>query len=120
MSDYKTEIGKRISYLRELNGLTQENLAALLDCSVKHVSCSERGASLFSVEKFLFLSDYFSCSLDYILKGADPSDVTSSIPSCMVEILQGNDEKERDLLMNYLNMYARIRKAGEPHNDENE
>ena len=34
MGNYKAEIGKRVSYLRNLNGLTQENLAELLDCSV--------------------------------------------------------------------------------------
>lgn len=111
MSDYKVEIGKRVSSLRKLNGLTQENLAELLDCSVKHVSHAERGIALLSIEKYLFLSDYFSCSLDYLLKGAEPGNVTSHIPSNMVEILQGNDDDERDLLLSYLNLYARIRKT---------
>lgn len=111
MSDYKVEIGKRVSSLRKLNGLTQENLAELLDCSVKHVSHAERGIALLSVEKYLFLSDYFSCSLDYLLKGAEPGNVTSRIPSNMVEILQGDDDDERDLLLSYLNLYTRIRKT---------
>lgn len=111
MSDYKVEIGKRVSSLRKLNGLTQENLAELLDCSVKHVSHAERGIALLSIEKYLFLSDYFSCSLDYLLKGAEPENVTSCIPSLMVEILQGNDDEERDLLLSYLSLYTKIRKA---------
>ena len=76
MGNYKAEIGKRVSYLRNLNGLTQENLAELLDCSVKHVSHAERGAALFSLEKYLFLSDYFHCSLDYLLKGISSDDVS--------------------------------------------
>ena len=41
MSDYKAAIGKRVSTLRKMNGMTQENLAELLDCSVKHISHSE-------------------------------------------------------------------------------
>ena len=81
MGNYKAEIGKRVSYLRNLNGLTQENLAELLDCSVKHVSHAERGAALFSLEKYLFLSDYFHCSLDYLLKGINSDDVSSALPA---------------------------------------
>lgn len=118
MSDYKVEIGKRVSSLRKLNGLTQENLAELLDCSVKHVSHAERGIALLSIEKYLFLSDYFSCSLDYLLKGAEPGNVTSRIPSNMVEILQGDDDDERDLLLSYLNLYARIRKTSGSPSDQ--
>ena len=57
MSDYKAAIGKRVSTLRKMNGMTQENLAELLDCSVKHISHSERGIALLSLEKYLFLSD---------------------------------------------------------------
>ena len=109
MGNYKAEIGKRVSYLRNLNGLTQETLAELLDCSVKHVSHAERGAALFSLEKYLFLSDYFHCSLDYLLKGNSSDDVSSSLPSNILEILRGNNSEERQLLMSYLNMYSRIK-----------
>ena len=109
MGNYKAEIGKRVSYLRNLNGLTQETLAELLDCSVKHVSSAERGAALFSVEKYLFLSDYFHCSLDYLLKGNASEDVSSALPVNILEILKGNDSEERQLLLSYLNMYSKIR-----------
>lgn len=109
MSDYKAAIGKRVSALRKMNGLTQEDLAELLDCSVKHISHSERGLALLSLEKYLFLSDYFGCSLDYLLKGISPSDVTSSLPSFMVEILRQDEGEERELLMTYLNMFSRIK-----------
>ncbi len=109
MSDYKAAIGKRVSALRKMNGLTQEDLAELLDCSVKHISHSERGLALLSLEKYLFLSDYFGCSLDYLLKGSVPSDVTASLPAFMVEILSKDEGEERELLMTYLNMFSRIK-----------
>ena len=111
MSDYKAAIGKRVSALRKKNGMTQEDLAELLDCSVKHVSHSERGIAHMSLEKYLFLSDYFGCSLDYLLKGANPSDITASVPTFMVEILRKDEEEERELLLTYLNMYERIKKS---------
>ena len=109
MSDYKTEIGKRVSALRKLNGLTQENLAELLDCSVKHISHAERGIALLSLEKYLFLSEYFGCSLDYLLRGSGPRDVSSFLPTCMIEILQGEEGEDQQLLLAYLNMFAKIR-----------
>ena len=94
MSDYKAAIGKRVSTLRKMNGMTQENLAELLDCSVKHISHSERG---------------IGCSLDYLLKGSSPSDVSSSLPTPILEILKQDESEEQELLLAYLNMYSKIR-----------
>ena len=116
MGNYKAEIGKRVSYLRNLNGLTQETLAELLDCSVKHVSHAERGAALLSMEKYIFLSEYFHCSLDYLLKGINSDDVSSALPANILEILRGNDSEERQLLLSYLNMYSRIKDSSD-HKD---
>ena len=92
-----------------MNGMTQENLAELLDCSVKHISHSERGIALLSLEKYLFLSDYFGCSLDYLLKGVTPSDVSPSLPAPILEILRQGENEEQELLLAYLNMYSKIR-----------
>lgn len=111
MSNYKAEIGKRLSALRELNGMTQENLAELLECSVKHISHAERGVSLLSLQKYLFISEYFHCSLDYLLKGEEHEDVSSSIPSFMTEILLDKDSEDRALFLAYLNMYDKIRNS---------
>ncbi len=109
MGIVKEESGKRISTLRKRNGMTQENLAELLDCSVKHISHVERGSALLSLEKYVFLSDYFHCSLDYLLKGTDPGDASENLPSFVLEILRSDDEEERELLLTYLNMYSRIK-----------
>ena len=93
MGNYKAEIGKRVSYLRNLNGLTQETLA-----------------------KYIFLSEYFHCSLDYLLKGINSDDVSSALPANILEILRGNDSEERQLLLSYLNMYSRIKDSSD-HKD---
>ena len=109
MSSNKVEIGKRIADLRNASGLSQENLAELLDCSVKHISQAERGLTYLSVEKYLFLSQYFDCSLDYLLKGVDSGGIEVFLPARIVEILQGGDERKKELLLSYLSMYSRIR-----------
>ena len=54
-------------------------------------------------------SDYFGCSLDYLLKGSSPSDVSSSLPTPILEILKQDESEEQELLLAYLNMYSKIR-----------
>ena len=109
MSIQKMEIGQRVSTLRKRNGMTQESLAELLECSVKHISHVERGTALLSVEKCVMLSDFFHCSLDYLLKGQEQSNIDGVLPTCILEILRSGSEEEKDLLLTYLNMYSRIR-----------
>lgn len=111
MDMVRTDIGKRVSSLRKRNGMTQENLAELLDCSVKHISHVERGTALLSLEKCVWLSDYFHCSLDYLLKGKGQEDISNALPSYIIEILRSDNKEERELLLTYLNMYSRIRKT---------
>ena len=101
--------GKRLADLRKVHGLTQEGLAEMLDCSVKHISHAERGITFLSMEKYLILSRYFQCSMDYLLKGRDNPDISAFLPSYMVETLQSGDSEERDLLINYLFMFTKIR-----------
>ena len=43
MSDLKKEFGKRLAYLRKKKGLTQNQLAGLLDCELSTISKMERG-----------------------------------------------------------------------------
>ena len=112
MSEKKAAMGKRVSTLRKMNGLTHDNLAHLLDCSVKHISHSERGIALLSLEKYLFLSDYFGCSLDYLLKGSPASDISASLPTPILEVLKEDESEEYELLLAYLNMYSRIKNIG--------
>ncbi|MBO5303970.1 MAG: helix-turn-helix transcriptional regulator [Lachnospiraceae bacterium] len=83
--DYKPAMGKRLRTYRQLNNYTQENMAEILDISLKHYSEVERGITGLSIEKLIFLSERFDISLDYLLKGnsAEPS-----LPSPMSEIYQ--------------------------------
>ncbi len=111
MSSDKIEIGKRITAIRKINGLTQENLAELLGCSVKHISHAERGLTYLSVDKYLFMSRYFHCSLDYLLKGVDGSDAASFLPAPLIEIMQNGSKREKELLLSYLSMYSKIKNA---------
>ncbi len=64
-----TSIGERIYDLRNRNNMSQGNLADKLDVSRQTISKWENNMCLPEAEKLLQLSEIFSVSTDYILKG---------------------------------------------------
>lgn len=109
MNDLNIEIGKRIAQLRREHHLTQEQLAEMLDISVKHCSAVERGISSLSTEKYISLCNIFNTSLDYLIRGY-PFDYSCQIPPFLNELFCNADEKELKLLKEYCALYTKIRK----------
>ena len=62
-------IGERIAGLRKQKHLTQIQLAEKLHISDKAVSKWESNKSDPSLEMLIALSDYFKCTIDYLVKG---------------------------------------------------
>lgn len=111
MRDYYFEIGQRIAALRKERHITQEKFAEILNISVKHCSEVERGLSSLSLEKLIFVADYFDCSMDYLIHGTVSDDLSLSFPSTMIEIMRSDDEHEKAMLNEYLRMYAKLRNS---------
>lgn len=109
--DYYLEIGQRIAALRKGNHITQEKFAEIVDISVKHCSEVERGLSSLSLEKLIFVSDYFDCSMDYLVHGIKSDDLALSFPSTMIEIMSSDNAREIALLEEYLHMYHKLRSS---------
>ncbi|WP_322203368.1 helix-turn-helix domain-containing protein [Acutalibacter intestini] len=63
------ETGKRIKKLRKEHGVTQEQLACLLDVTDRHIRNIEHGEKNASIDLLVELSDLFGTSLDYIILG---------------------------------------------------
>ena len=102
-------IGKRIARLRKLRHLTQAQLADQIGSTSKHVSEIERGVTGISIDIQIQLSEKLHCSLDYLIKGEDYRSVDPFLPARIVEILRSQDVQEMNILMDYLNLYERIR-----------
>lgn len=102
------EIGQRISSLRKEKHITQEQLAEYLDISVKHCSCVERGVSQLSLEKLIDLCDILDTNLDYLVRGKT-SDVLNRIPPSFIELFNNANEKEQQILREYVALYTKIR-----------
>lgn len=66
---HKTEVGKRISNLREKLGCTQADFAEKLDVSTQAVSKWETGLCLPSIELLLRIAWMGNVSIEYILDG---------------------------------------------------
>lgn len=107
-------IGSRIAQLRKEHNLTQEKLAEKLDISIKHCSAVERGLSSLSLEKLIDVSNLFDVSLDYLIKGNSASDnsmkhIWTTLPQSITFILTSENEEEIQLLLEYLQLYSKIR-----------
>lgn len=110
MDNINTDIGIRISKLRKEHGFTQEKLSEELDITSKHISSVERGIASLSLEKMIAASEIFDCTLDYLILGKNTEYVLSILPSSILSILSSDDEKEKKLLLEYINLYSKLRK----------
>jgi len=106
--------------LRQERHITQETFAEAMDISIKHCSHVERGLASYSLEKLIDVADYFDVSLDYLVHGTDTRDSALSFPSFMIKIMQSDDENEKALLREYLNMYRKLRNIQSNENGETE
>lgn len=59
-------IGCRIAGLREMNGITQQQLADFLGISRQRIGQYENGERLINIELLLKIADYFNVSMDYL------------------------------------------------------
>lgn len=62
-----TAIGKRIKLARENAHLTQEELAALINCSPQHISVMERGLKTPRLDTFIAIANATHTSADFLL-----------------------------------------------------
>lgn len=60
-------VGQRIRAAREKKGLTQEELAALVDISPTHVSVIERGTKIPRMDTFVAIANVLEVSADSLL-----------------------------------------------------
>ena len=65
------EIGKRLKYLREGIGVSQEKLAKMLGTTQSSINRYEKGQTEMPIELFRKYADLFDVSLDYIFGRAD-------------------------------------------------
>lgn len=106
-----SSIGNRIRQLRRSRHMTQDQLAELLDVSIKHISTVERGVARLSLEKMISLCDILDTGMDYLVLGRTPAGNGVPIPQFIIETLNSEDASVRQPLIEYLNLYERINRG---------
>lgn len=104
MKDYKHDMGLRIKEKRKSLKLTQEEIAEMLDISVKHFSEVERGLTGLSIENLIKLSNILGVSIDYIVKG----NADKSIWDCTLSALQKVPKGKEDTLKELINISIKL------------
>ena len=68
------EFGNRVAELRKAAGLSQTQLADVLNISHKHLNNIEGGRKGPSIDLLVIMAAYFHVTADYLLTGQDDSD----------------------------------------------
>lgn len=92
------EIGKRIQTRRKQLGITQEQLANLMDVSIQMVSNLERGNKSIRIENLVNLSRILQVSTDYILTGEN----TQRDNAALLDSISRLPDKGRRLIENFI------------------
>ena len=79
MDDLKSAFAKNVSDLRNINGMTQLELAEKLNYSDKAVSKWERGESIPDISVVMQIADIFGVSVDYLLSTEHTEDDENNI-----------------------------------------
>lgn len=107
-TETQKEIGGRIRALRIKKGVTQSEIANLLDMKPAGYSKLESGGSALGYEHCITLSNYFDVTCDYILRGIDSENVDVCRNTCLrqkaLEILK-DLRSAKDALLNDLSFY---------------
>ena len=81
------EFGNRISMLRKLQNLTQDELAERIHVSKDHISRIERGIRACSLESLIDLAQELHTSTDYLLTGTGANDFAKEQLLSAIEVL---------------------------------
>lgn len=105
-------LGKTIAKYRQRNGLTQEQLAELLDIGNEAVSRMERGLIVLNVPRLIELAQIFNCHAADLLaeSSTNLTEQTNHVHHLMTEL----SESDRELMLQFIQSFAqRLRPKGE-------
>ena len=101
-AETQKEIGGRIRALRLEKGVTQSEIANLLNMKPAGYSKLESGGSSLGYEHCITLSNYFNVTCDYILRGINSENVNVCRDTCLqqgaLEILKHMQPSKSELL----------------------
>ena len=105
MTTQFVEMGKRIASRRKSLGLTQNQLAEILEISNNHLSSIENGKQSPSFEKFIKLCEALDTTPDHLVLGCIH---TKDIEQNIIDTIRLCDKETTELIYDCINfLYAR-------------
>ena len=95
--DYE-RLGRRIKEVRQQRGLTQEYLAARVDCNTSHISNIENCYTKPSLNALLAIANVLETSVDYLLS-EQLNEVSSALDKAILRALQGCDDEKKEKIL---------------------
>lgn len=97
MANQNDQFGARVCQLRRLQGLTQEKLAEMVDCSVQFLSMVENGQRGISLRMFCQLAAALHVSANELLGLTQDDDTVTDREFCA--LLKDCNERERRIML---------------------
>jgi transcriptional regulator with XRE-family HTH domain len=91
------EINERIRTLRKEKGLSQNELAKEINCSLRSVSGIEKGEYKPTYIQLKEISDYFGVSIDWLVKGVEAENISSTEQE-IIELVRNDNDIKKTLL----------------------
>ena len=82
------DVGLRIKKTREAKGLTQEELAALVDLSPTHISVIERGQKIPKLDTFVAITNALDVSADSLFRDVVAQSVNGVVNDLSASIMK--------------------------------
>lgn len=98
-------VGQRIKEAREAKGLTQEDLAAIVDLSPTHVSVIERGLKVAKLDTFVAIANALDVSADSLLIDV-VTQSTTGVTNELSELLMKLPLKEKRKILKAVKVLA--------------
>ena len=99
-SERYRDLGCAIAYYRKRQGITQEQLADMMNVSIQMVSNLERGNKAIRIDNLINLSQILDISTDYILTGKETVDDIGALTARIAQ-LPDKDRKMIEMLVEY-------------------
>ncbi len=93
MSDIKKLLGKKIKYYRELNNLTQEQMAELVGINSRSISLIERGSNFVTAETLTNIAKTLNVSLKKLFDFDQDIFQTADIKERLFDLINKNEDK---------------------------
>lgn len=108
--DLKRRVGKRLRALRERRGLTQEQLAEAVDCSVDTVGNIERGRTIAALETLDRLSRHLAVPIsDFFDDGIPMSPTRAGTEAQIRDVLRTLNDREAEAALRLIETLLLVR-----------